>query len=86
MDFGAKKNIARSLNNRGCEVTIYPAHTSAEEIIASQSGRHHVIQWPWGSGRLYDLLSKRSRNLSETDIPIFAICLGHQLMALATWR
>ena len=50
MDFGAKNNIARSLNNRGCEVTIYPAHTSAEEIIDSQSGRHHVIQWPWGSG------------------------------------
>ena len=35
MDFGAKNNIARSLNNRGCEVTIYPAHTSAEEIIES---------------------------------------------------
>ena len=35
MDFGAKKNIAKSLNERGCEVTIYPAYTSAEEIIAS---------------------------------------------------
>ncbi len=35
MDFGAKKNIARSLNNRGCEVTVYPAYTKAEEILAS---------------------------------------------------
>ena len=35
MDFGAKENIARSLNERGCEVTIYPAHTSAEEILAA---------------------------------------------------
>ena len=34
MDFGAKNNIARSLNKRGCEVTIYPAHTTAQEIIA----------------------------------------------------
>ena len=34
MDFGAKKNIARSLNKRGCQVTIYPAHTPAEEILA----------------------------------------------------
>ena len=49
MDFGAKKNIARSLNERGCEVTVYPAHTSAEEILAAASGRHHAFQWPWRS-------------------------------------
>ncbi len=47
MDFGAKKNIARSLNERGCEVTVYPADTPAEEMLADKSGRHHAVQWPW---------------------------------------
>ena len=44
LDLGAKRNIARSLNERGCEVTVYPALTSAEEILACQSGRHHAFQ------------------------------------------
>ncbi len=42
MDFGAKKNIAKSLNERGCEVTVYPAGTKAEEIICCKSGRHYA--------------------------------------------
>ena len=61
MDFGAKNNIAKSLNERGCEVTIYPAHTTAEEILI-----------------------KEIKKLYDSNVPIFAICLGHQLMALAT--
>ena len=47
LDLGAKRNIARSLNSRGCEVTVYPADTPAREILASQSGRNHVKQRPW---------------------------------------
>ena len=84
LDLGAKRNIARSLNERGCEVTVYPALTSAEEILGDQSGRHHAQQRTWRSEGMYCLLSKRSKSLYDTDVPIFAICLGHQLMALAT--
>ena len=43
MDFGAKNNIAKSLNSRGCEVTIYPARTTAEEILQHESGWNHAF-------------------------------------------
>ena len=82
MDFGAKNNIARSLNNRGCEVTIYPAHTSAEEIIESHPDGIMLSNGP-GDPETNVSIIKEIKKLSETDIPIFAICLGHQLMALA---
>ena len=82
MDFGAKNNIARSLNARGCEVTVYPANTTAEEIIASNPDG---IMLSNGPGDPQDCVSiiEEIRKLYHTDIPIFAICLGHQLMALA---
>lgn len=82
MDFGAKNNIARSLNSRGCEVTIYPAHTSAEEIIESHPDGIMLSNGP-GDPETNVSIIKEIKKLSETDIPIFAICLGHQLMALA---
>ena len=83
LDLGAKKNIAKSLNDRGCEVTVYPADTTAEEIIASNPDG---IMLPNGPGDPAECTSiiKEIKKLYETDIPIFAICLGHQLMALAT--
>ena len=82
MDFGAKNNIARSLNARGCEVTVYPANTTAEEIIASNPDG---IMLSNGPGDPQDCVSiiEEIRKLYHTDIPIFAICLRHQLMALA---
>ena len=82
MDFGAKNNIARSLNARGCEVTVYPANTTAEEIIASNPDG---IMLSNGPGDPQDCVSiiEEIRKLYHTSIPIFAICLGHQLMALA---
>ena len=82
MDFVAKNNIARSLNNRGCEVTIYPAHTSAEEIIERHPDGIMLSNGP-GDPETNVSIIKEIKKLSETDIPIFAICLGHQLMALA---
>ena len=82
MDFGAKNNIARSLNSRGCEVTIYPAHTFAEEIIESHPDGIMLSNGP-GDPETNVSIIKEIKKLSETDIPIFAICLGHQLMALA---
>ena len=83
LDLGAKKNIARSLNERGCEVTIYPSSTTAEEIIASRPNGIMLSNGP-GDPKACVQVIKEIRKLYETEIPIFAICLGHQLMALAT--
>ncbi len=82
MDFGAKKNIARSLNERGCNVTVYPAFTSAQEIIASNPDGIMLSNGP-GDPKECVTIIEELKELYNTDIPIFAICLGHQLMALA---
>ncbi len=82
LDLGAKNNIAKSLNNRGCEVTIYPAHTSAAEIIASNPDGIMLSNGPGDPKDCGDIIEELKK-LYDTDIPIFAICLGHQLMALA---
>ncbi len=83
LDFGAKANIARSLAERGCRVTVYPAFTPAEEIIASAPDGIMLSNGP-GDPKECSGIIKEIRKLYDTDIPIFAICLGHQLMALAT--
>ena len=83
MDFGAKNNIAQSLNNRGCEVTIYPAHTTAEEILSTNPDGNMLSNGPGDPKECTDII-KEIRKLYDSDTPIFAICLGHQLMALAT--
>ena len=83
MDSGAKKNIAKSLNERGCEVTVYPASTTAEEIIASNPDGIMLSNGPGDPKECVSIIEE-IKKLYNTDIPIFAICLGHQLMALAT--
>ena len=82
MDFGAKANIAHSLAERGCEVTVFPALTSAEEIIAMQPDGIMLSNGP-GDPKECTSIIEEIKKLYATDIPIFAICLGHQLMALA---
>ena len=82
MDFGAKNNIAKSLHRRGCQVTVYPAGTSAEEIIASKPDGIMLSNGPGDPETCTEIIAE-IRKLYETEIPIFAICLGHQLMALA---
>ena len=82
MDFGAKNNIARSLNDRGCEVTVYPANTPAEEIISANPDGIMLSNGPGDPADCTSII-KEIRKLYDSDIPIFAICLGHQLMALA---
>ncbi len=83
MDFGAKKNIARSLNERGCEVTVYPAGTSAEEILSADPDGIMLSNGPGDPKECTEII-EQLKKLYESDVPIFAICLGHQLMALAT--
>lgn len=83
LDFGAKANIAYSLAQRGCEVTVYPAWTKAEEIIAAAPDGIMLSNGPGDPKECTDIIAE-VKKLYDTDIPIFAICLGHQLMALAT--
>lgn len=82
LDLGAKKNIAQSLSERGCEVTIYPAHTTAEEILAANPDGIMLSNGP-GDPKECGQIIAEIKKLYESDTPIFAICLGHQLMALA---
>ena len=83
MDFGAKRNIARSPNKRGCEVTVYPALTTAEEILAANPDGIMLSNGPGDPKECVSII-KEIKKLYDSDVPIFAICLGHQLMALAT--
>lgn len=81
-DFGAKKNIAKELHDRGCEVTIYPASTPADEVIATHPDGIMLSNGPGDPKDCKNLLPQ-IKKLIHSDIPIFAICLGHQLLALA---
>ena len=83
MDFGAKNNIAKSLHNRDCEVTIYPAQTSAKTIIESNPDGIMLSNGPGDPKECTEIIEE-IKELYNSDIPVFAICLGHQLMALAT--
>lgn len=83
MDFGAKRNIAKSLNERGCQVTVYPAQTTAEEILGDKPDGIMLSNGPGDPKECTEII-KEIKKLYDSDTPIFAICLGHQLMALAT--
>lgn len=82
LDYGAKNNIAGSLSERGCEVTVYPAHTKAEEILSAAPDGIMLSNGPGDPKTCTDIIEE-VRKLYDSDVPIFAICLGHQLMALA---
>lgn len=83
LDLGTKRYIEESLSQRNCEVTIYPSNTSAQEIINSNPDGVILSNGP---GDPKDCVSviEEVKKLYNTNIPIFAICLGHQLMALAS--
>ena len=83
LDLGAKENIAESLAARGCEVTVYPAWTAAEEILADHPDGIMLSNGPGDPKECTNIINE-IRKLYASDTPIFAICLGHQLMALAT--
>ena len=82
MDFGAKKNIVDSLLRRGCEVTVYPQNTKAEEIFRDKPDGIMLSNGPGDPAECTDIIEELKK-LFDGDIPIFGICLGHQLMALA---
>ncbi len=82
-DFGVKHNILRLLVDRGCEVTVYPATTPASEIIASKPDGVFLSNGP-GDPEPCDYAIENIKQILETDIPVFGICLGHQLLGLAS--
>ncbi len=82
-DFGVKRNILRLLANRGCNVTIVPATTPADEVLAMNPDGVFLSNGP-GDPEPCDYAIQAIRTLIEKKIPLFGICLGHQLLALAS--
>lgn len=81
-DFGAKGNIAKELVLRGCDVMIFPAHASAEEILAEKPDGVMLSNGPGDPAENTGIISELKK-LCGAKVPIFGICLGHQLLALA---
>jgi carbamoyl-phosphate synthase small subunit len=82
-DFGVKKNILRMLAERGCKVTVVPAQTPASEVLKHQPNGIFLSNGP-GDPEPCDYAIAAAKELIETGIPTFGICLGHQIMALAS--
>lgn len=81
-DFGAKKNILRMLVERGCKLTVVPAQTSAEEVLAMNPDGIFLSNGP-GDPEPCDYAISAIQTFLEKDLPVFGICLGHQLLSLA---
>ena len=82
-DFGAKHNILRCLESAGCNVTIVPAGSTAEDVLAHKPDGIFLSNGPGDPAATAEYTSREIRALAETGIPIFGICIGHQLFALA---
>ena len=82
-DFGVKKNILRMLSERGCKVTVVPAQTPAAEVQKLQPNGIFLSNGP-GDPEPCDYAIAAAAELIESGVPVFGICLGHQIMALAS--
>ena len=82
-DFGVKKNILRMLSSRGCRVTVVPAQTPATDVLALRPDGVFLSNGP-GDPQPCDYAIASARELIESGVPTFGICLGHQIMALAS--
>ena len=83
-DFGIKRNILRMLAQRGCRVTVVPAQTPVEDVLALRPAGVFLSNGP-GDPEPCDYAISAIRHLLEkTSLPVFGICLGHQLLALAS--
>ena len=81
-DFGIKRNILRLLADGGCRMTVVPAQTSAEEVLAFEPDGIFLSNGP-GDPEPCDYAIKATRQFLDTDLPVFGICLGHQILGLA---
>ncbi|MBB6291052.1 carbamoyl-phosphate synthase small subunit [Pseudomonas sp. SJZ103] len=82
-DYGVKYNILRMLVERGCRVTVVPAQTPASDVLALQPDGVFLSNGP-GDPEPCDYAIQAIKEVLETEIPVFGICLGHQLLALAS--
>lgn len=82
-DFGVKVNILRMLVERGCRLTVVPAQTPASDVLALKPDGVFLSNGP-GDPEPCDYAIQAIKDVLETDIPLFGICLGHQLLALAS--
>jgi carbamoyl-phosphate synthase small subunit len=82
-DFGVKRNILRLLADRGCDLTIVPAQTPASAVMAMKPDGIFLSNGP-GDPEPCEYAIEAIKTLLETGVPIFGICLGHQLLALAS--
>ena len=82
-DYGVKRNILRMLADRGCKVTVVPAQTSAKDVLALKPNGIFLSNGP-GDPEPCDYAIDAIRELLDSGIPIYGICLGHQLLALAS--
>ncbi|WP_281914973.1 glutamine-hydrolyzing carbamoyl-phosphate synthase small subunit [Pseudomonas lactis] len=82
-DYGVKYNILRMLVERGCRVTVVPAQTPASDVLAMQPDGVFLSNGP-GDPEPCDYAIQAIKDVLETEIPVFGICLGHQLLALAS--
>ena len=82
-DFGVKKNILRMLAERGCKVTVVPAQTPAAEVLAMNPDGVFLSNGP-GDPAPCDYAIEATRQIIDAGVPTFGICLGHQIMALAS--
>ena len=82
-DFGVKRNILRMLVDRGCRLTVVPAQTPAAEVLALNPDGVFLSNGP-GDPEPCTYAIDAIQSILETDIPVFGICLGHQLLGLAS--
>jgi len=82
-DFGIKTNILRMLRDRGCRITVVPAQTSASEVLAMNPDGVFLSNGP-GDPEPCDYAITAIQEVLEQNIPTFGICLGHQLLGLAS--
>ncbi len=83
VDYGAKRNILRCLASSGCNVTVLPATASAEEVLALEPQGVFLSNGPGDPAATGEYAVPMIRGVLEKDIPLFGICLGHQMLALA---
>lgn len=83
MDFGVKRNILRLMADLGCKVTILPATASAQDVLAHKPDGVFISNGPGDPAATGEYSVKAIQEILKTDIPVFGICLGHQMLALA---
>ena len=83
LDYGAKRNILRCLASAGCDVTVLPATSTAEEVLAHKPDGVFLSNGPGDPAATGEYAVPMIRSVLDQDIPVFGICLGHQMLALA---